>query len=189
MRRGTAAEIGDDAGGAEWDEDPVREVGGLLDRAERVAGLDRVAYADGRREFPTSVAVECRGGQSARDHRSPPWVLAGTRQHRQRSLRAVEDRTEQTGAELCPERLARVGNRLAGGQPRCVLVDLDHGVRAVEPDHLPGEARLPDLDDVVEARRGEAPRDDHRPGNAVDLPDLVRRPGHAGSPSRSKVIW
>ena len=155
----------------------MREVGGLLDRAERVAGADRVADADGRLEFPNSVAVERRGGQPARDHRSSPRVLAGTRQHRQRALRAVEDRAEQTGAELCPERLARVGNRLAGGQPRRVLVDLDHGVRAVEPDHLPGEARLPDLDDVVEARRGQASRDDHRSGHAVDLPDL-------GSPAR-----
>jgi hypothetical protein len=191
-----ATDVGDGAAHAGWDEDPVSERSRLLHGPEEITGRNLLARRRGRLEVPTSLPVECGRGDSALDHRRPPGVAAGAGELGERALGAVEDRAEQAGAELRAQRLARVGHGLAGGQPRCVLVDLDHGVGTVEADHLPGQAGQPHVDDVVEARRRESSGNDHRSGHAVDLTHLGRRrvtldrrPRHVESPSRSKVIW
>ena len=48
---------------------------------------------------------------------------------------------------------------------------------------------MPDLDDVVEARLGQTPRDDDRPGNTVDRTVRRGRPAHVEPSVRSKAIW
>ena len=149
----------------------MSERGRLLHRAEHVAWVDLLTGVDGRLEVPASLPVERRRRHPARDHRRAPRVRTVAREHAQRALRAVEDRAEQARAELHLERLAGVDHRLPGGQPRRVLVDLDHHLRAVEADHLARQAGVPDLDDVVQARRREALRYDHRACDAVDLAD------------------
>ena len=136
-----ARDVRDRAGEAGRDEDPVRERSRLLHVAEHVSRADALTDGDGRLELPASLPVERRRSDAARDHRRPPRVLAGAGEHGQRALRAVEDRAEQARAELDLERLAGVEHRLAGGQPGRVLVDLDHGVRSVEADHLARQPR------------------------------------------------
>ena len=189
IARGAAANLGDGAGDAGRDEDAVRELRGLLHGAEHVSGDDRLADGDDGLELPAPPAVERGRRQPPVDHRPSPGVLAHAGEHRQGTLRAVEDRAEQTGAELDPEWLARVDHRLAGCKPRGVFVHLDHGVGAVEPDHLACQPGMSDLDDVVEARRRQPFRDDDRSSHAVDPAALGRRPAHVASPSRSNVIW
>ena len=74
-------------------------------------GPTLLAGRDGRLELPASVAVERRRRDAALDHRRPPGIVAGPREHGQRALRAVEDRAEQARAELHLERLAACRRR------------------------------------------------------------------------------
>ena len=69
--------------------------------------------------------------------------------------------------------MSRTGSPIA--QPRCVLVDLDRGFLAVQPDDLAGQRRLTDAHDVVQPHGFEPARDDDRPGDAPDLTRPVER--------------
>ena len=126
--RTTGADLRDRAGDAGRDEDAVRERNRLLRRCRARLRADPLTGGDGGLEFPASLPVERRRRDAARDHRRPPRVLAGAGEHGQRALRPVEDRAEQTRAELDLERLAGVEHRLSRDQPGRVLVDLDHRV-------------------------------------------------------------
>ena len=130
----------------------------LGDDAEEVPGRDGGALFDARLERPRALAVERRQVDAARQQRAPEGVLVVAGQELERTLRAVEDATEQPGTELDFQRPARVEHGLADLQARRVLVDLDRCALAVQADDLTRERGLTDADDVVQphARRPRA---------------------------------
>ena len=131
---------------------------------------------------PAALAVERRRRRRRAGSSGCPTGSSPTRAStRQRALRAVEDRARAGRGRARPRSGSpRVEHRLAGGQARRVLVDLDHGVRRRRGGSpRPARPACADVDDVVEARRRQAPRDDDRAGDAVDLTD--RRRGRAVS--------
>jgi hypothetical protein len=157
----------------------------LGDHAEQVSGGDSGPFFDARLEPPRTLPVERRQVDAARQERAPKGGLAVAGEQLERTLRAVEDATEQPGTELDFQWPACVEHGLADLQARGVLVDLDRCALAVQSDDLSGERGLTHLDDVVQTHASEAPGDHDRSGNA---PDLTRSSAHGVFASSPNVI-
>ena len=141
----------------------------LGDDAEEVPGGDSGPLFDARLERPRTLAIERRQVDAAWQERSPEGIPVVAGQQLERTLRAVEDATEQPGTELDLQRPARVEHGLADLQARCVLVDLDRCALAVQADDLTGERGLTDADDVVQPYASQPSGDHDRAGDTPDL--------------------
>src|SRR6266516_1826406 len=152
------------AGDVRRHEDPVLDVLGLLDRAEHLAALDRVALLHRGPEVPLLLSAQPRRAHAAEDE-----VPHDLFQDGQRPLHAVVDVPEESGPEFDREGLARVRHRLAGPDAGRLLVHLDDRLVAEDLDDLPHQLLGPDEHDVVHAR-AEPDRGHDGPSDALDGP-------------------
>jgi len=92
-------------------EDPMLERRGLGDDTEQVPGPHGSAFRDARHEFPRALALQCGDVAAARDQRASERVVAVAGERLERALGAVEDVSEQAGAELHLQRpVSRTGS-------------------------------------------------------------------------------
>jgi len=111
-------------------EDAMKERFRLLHGAQFVPTCDAVPRLHGGTERPGACTIERRMLRAAFEE--VPFAC----KRGQRSLHAVEDVAQQPGAEFHLERSARVYDRIPDPQARGLLVDLQHGLVALESDHL-----------------------------------------------------
>jgi len=129
------------------DQDAVLQARALRDDAEHVAARDGGAPPQARGEGPALSRIERRGDCAGLDK-----VAGLLRQAPERPPDAVDDRAQQSGAQLGRERGTGRLDRLSAFETGGLLVHLKRRGVALDPNHFAEKAAAPDARQLVQRR-------------------------------------
>mmetsp|Transcript_16908 Transcript_16908/g.42446 ORF Transcript_16908/g.42446 Transcript_16908/m.42446 type:complete len:669 (+) Transcript_16908:112-2118(+) len=157
--------VRDAALGTRRQHQPVVHQAVLVHQAVDVAARREVAHLERLRLIlPKDALVQGRDGDAARDEA----VAALLRDGPQRALDAVENLPQQTRAQLHRQRGVAALHQIPDLQACRLLVTLDGGGVALQPDDLANQVLVTHAHQLVHRRASDLVRHHHRAGNLLD---------------------